>query len=511
MNLGVNWRHIFFLSIGLRFLFGLSNSYIHPDEHFQSLEILSNKIFNYSTTYSWEFTSENPIRSYGPLYMIYGPLLLLVKSLGLDPLKIWYLVRLQLVILNWVVTDLCLYHLLPTKPERVKATFFTLTSYITLVYQSHCFSNSIETPLVLLVVLLINDLRFDTETGKSTCDYKRLFFMGALISVGIFNRITFPAFIIFPFYFVMKYLLKFKMGVILLGFGFLIPTILFIVLDTYEYKGVFDVWSIDTWVITPLNNILYNSNYDNLSLHGIHPRYTHLLVNLPQILGPAIILLINKSNPYLRTTPFVSVSSGLIFLSIIPHQELRFLLPLVPLVFCCLNFGEAEQKESSTSKFLKITPIIIKLWYLFNIIMAVIMGIFHQGGVAGALDHMHSSLPDSYVQVWWRTYTPPTWLLGTEDLEMVSINHSVEVNSPKLIIDTMGSDQENVNSLIEELQNNGKPIYLVAPIASMNCEFDSSMNLELQWKYLYHVDLDHLNFSSKECLTPGLGIYKVLI
>lgn len=42
-------------------------------------------------------------------------------------------------------------------------------------------------------------------------------------------------------------------------------------------------------VITPLNNLLYNMNTENLSLHGIHPRYTHFAINMPLLYGPLFI------------------------------------------------------------------------------------------------------------------------------------------------------------------------------------------------------------------------------
>lgn len=42
-------------------------------------------------------------------------------------------------------------------------------------------------------------------------------------------------------------------------------------------------------VVTPLNNLLYNLDVDNLAQHGIHPRYTHFAVNLPLLFGPLAI------------------------------------------------------------------------------------------------------------------------------------------------------------------------------------------------------------------------------
>jgi phosphatidylinositol glycan class Z len=42
-------------------------------------------------------------------------------------------------------------------------------------------------------------------------------------------------------------------------------------------------------VVTPLNNLLYNLNVDNLAQHGLHPRYTHFAINLPLLFGPLAI------------------------------------------------------------------------------------------------------------------------------------------------------------------------------------------------------------------------------
>lgn len=43
------------------------------------------------------------------------------------------------------------------------------------------------------------------------------------------------------------------------------------------------------FVLTPLNNLLYNMDVDNLKQHGLHPRYLHLLVNTPMLYGPLAI------------------------------------------------------------------------------------------------------------------------------------------------------------------------------------------------------------------------------
>lgn len=525
----VNWRHIYVSTIVLRFLFGLSDSYIHPDEHFQTIEILTAKFFNFSTNIPWEFTIDQPARSMGPLYAFYGPLYGLIKLMGIQmsPLALWYLTRVQLILVSWLVTDMCLYRILPNKPERIKAVFFTLTSYMTLVYQSHTFSNSLETPLVLICVMILSDLRFAQEVVKlSQPDYQRLFYFGIVAAIGVFNRITFPAFLLFPSYFLLKYIGKFKLGGLVVVAGAMIPSILFVLLDTYEYKGQI----LTDLVITPLNNLLYNTKYDNLAVHGIHPIYTHVLVNLPQILGPLLVVLFYKfRNSYYKTVPFLSFTSGLLVLSIIPHQELRFLTPLLPLACCCLDFKnidgkeitKSEQKEDDTKNTEKIVTLssnlassITILWYVFNIFMCILMGIFHQGGIIPALDYSHHNLIKKdipFVQIWWRTYSPPMWVLGDtkNKTKMVTLNQFDSSDSENLIIDAMGTDQQNIYKLIDQVKSWQKKIMIVAPIASMNCDFETS-SVKLVWKTNQHVDLDHLNFDSLECLTPGLGIYELI-
>jgi hypothetical protein len=41
---------------------------------------------------------------------------------------------------------------------------------------------------------------------------------------------------------------------------------------------------------TPANSFKYNSDPANLAQHGLHPWYTHLLVNMPMLFGPAVRL-----------------------------------------------------------------------------------------------------------------------------------------------------------------------------------------------------------------------------
>lgn len=532
MALSVNWRFIYFLSIGFRFVFALSDSYIHPDEHFQSLEVLAGKIFNFSNTIPWEFQS-NPVRSYVPLYVVYGPILYLIKLLGLDysPLQIWYLVRIQNVILGWLITDYCLYRMLPNKPERIKSIYFTLTSFITLVYQSHCFSNSIETYLVLMSILIIDEIRSSNilEPKTRAKNSKLLVCLGGLISFGIFNRITFPAFLILPSWYLLCYLKSNLAHTLYLIIGLTIPTTIFIIIDSLFYSTTIeellaDPFNLNNYTVTPLNNILYNIQVDNLKLHGYHPRYTHFLINLLQILGPGIFLAFYKfKNAYWKTTPFLGALSGLCFLSIFPHQELRFLIPIVPLLCSCfdLKIFSEEKTKINTALPTIFGSLIINSWYIFNILMAILMGIFHQGGVIPVLDHFQelNNISDiKYVQVWWRTYSPPTWMLGLKNNTLETLTLSQEYPTTfniekNYVIDAMGADNTTLVNTLQDLRelNLQHTIYLITPSASFNVDLNEVSNtFQELWSYKYHLDMDHLDFSNTETLRPGISVYELI-
>ena len=102
-------------------------------------------------------------------------------------------------------------------------------------------------------------------------------------------------------------------------------------------------WS--DWKITPFQFVMYNVVPGNLDQHGTHPRWLHALVNLPILFGPlgicALLSALNyiaevimndwKKKPSVRTvyamTQFTFIVA-LALLSVFPHQEPRFLIPL---------------------------------------------------------------------------------------------------------------------------------------------------------------------------------------
>lgn len=519
----LSWRYVYFLTIGLRFILALADSYIHPDEHFQSLEVATLAWLGYNTNIPWEFTSSSPARSYAPLVVVYWPVLKVTSLLGLElPLQIWYISRLVLMVVSWMVTDWCLYKMLPTKQERIKAIYFTLSSYVTLVYQSHCFSNSIETVLVVAAVYVINELRFisgqDASQHSKAELVKLAAALGVLVSFGVFTRITFPAFFVLPSFYLLKSFWRWKALPFAAGATFALTSAACIILDTVMFgrRSVSELFTdpldFAQYIITPWNNLAYNTNTSNLAKHGIHPWYTHIAANMPQLLGPGLLLLFFRfRNRYWKTTPFLAALSGVLFLSVVPHQELRFLIPIVPLLCCCFDLslgyeGDAKDVASWSS-------VLMGLWLIFNLVMGVLMGIFHQGGVVPALDFLHTQKPQGVTQVWWRTYSPPTWMLADKEAEYQFITLNTELQGFELdetkknyVIDAMGSDFKIVDALIKNLHNK---VMLVTPVASFSSNFDAS-RFNKTWSTPFHLDLDHLDWNDSRTLQPGLAIYELV-
>lgn len=525
--LSLSWRYVYLGTFALRFILALSESYIHPDEHFQSFEVAAQRFLAYNTNPPWEYEPTLPARSLAPLYLVYYVPLKVLLSLGLSPLQIWLLVRLLFMLVSWVVTDWCLYKMLPSKQERIKAIFFVLTSFVTLVFQSHTFSNSVETLLVVATTWMINELRFLRATETNGIRYSHAEIarysaaIGGCFALGIFNRITFPAFFILPGFHYLECCWKWRYIPVVSLAAFAVLSGLFIVIDTAGFSDISvaelarNPFAWGQYIVAPLNNLLYNTQYLNLALHGIHPWYTHVLVNFPQILGPGIIFLFpNLRNCYWKTTPFMAAISGVLFLSAVPHQELRFLIPVVPLLCCC--FDVAAFKAVSESR-PWLSSLLMVSWLLFNAVMSFVMGVMHQGGVVPALSHIHDQFPTTNspkAYIWWRTYTPPTWIVGdvprTQSISVSNQKSEVEVdeNAHLVIIDAQGMEFDLLKNVVSTCKDHISDVYVVVPTASSH--FLDGQLYNLTWSHGFHLDLDHLDFSELRSLRPGLGIYHLL-
>lgn len=543
-----NWRLVFLLSIIFRTYFSLSPSYIHPDEHFQGPEAIADQIFGWSNHSSWEFTSEFPIRSYLCMWLIYGLPMSFLKVLftsrlkSVDPSTVYYSLRAIFAIGTWILSDMAIDRLSVKKQDRIKGLLFVATSYVTWTYQSHTFSNSVETVVLLWCLVIMYELK--TKRSNAISRHWDTGLLAVLIVFGIFNRVTFPAYLLLPSFHMLKYFYRFPFTFITFACTGLITVMLAIQFDTmlYNHNGKVPEQLSDL-VITPLNNFLYNSRIENLSAHGLHYNFHHILVNLPELLGPGLIFLF--STKYFKTLQFQSALSGILCLSLVPHQEVRFLIPAVPLLCQCFDY-----ELFKTRKMLKS---LLSIWLVFNIVLGIIIGILHQGGVIPAqfeISRIAKTTPINTV-IWWKTYSPPIWLLG-KPLNTVEIiqpdetcsdyyeeimnrisahaeylnnydNNRLEVNQNYendkiLVIDLMGADENSVLRVLDHifkfsLQPNALFVSSIASVQTtqgikqLTESNKTAYHLEPIWSTRFHVSLENLYILKLESLIPGLTIW----
>ncbi|KAF4124148.1 LOW QUALITY PROTEIN: GPI mannosyltransferase 4 [Geosmithia morbida] len=439
-------RRTYLLLILVRLWFALSPSYLHPDENFQGPEVIAGEIFSYPVRRTWEFTSENPIRSVFPLWPVYGLPMLLLRWLWIGngndgeitPIVVFWTLRVLMFLISFVLEDWALHELIPSPRHRRVAVLLVASSYVTWTYQTHTFSNSVETLVVAWSMVLIQRI-VDTRASIIRC-----FSFG---SAG--NDLA-------------------------------------IALDTAFYTPESITWLdlIQRPVITPLNNFLYNSNTENLAQHGIHPWYQHLLANMPLLLGPAVFL---RPHASLR---LYSALSGIAVLSIFQHQEARFLLPTVPLILSSVHLPKNKRTLRVWSA----------AWVIFNVFFGVLTGVYHQGGIVPGQVFM-SQQPDATTAIWWKTYTPPIWLLNgknevlrTHDV-MGMKGESLYDELYKLATCDIPADRRNKEYLKEK---NGT--YLIAPASATwldpylpNKGLDGLRFREV-WRHRQHLNLDDLDW-----------------
>jgi phosphatidylinositol glycan class Z len=243
--------------------------------------------------------------------------------------------------------------------------------------------------------------------------------------------------------------------------------------DITTYLGVFR-----NPVITPLNNLMYNVATENLANHGLHPYYQHVVANLPLLLGPAYPLLLVF---YRHSVRLYAAICALLVLSAFPHQEARFLLPAIPLVLSSVRLPTKYARAW------------ISVWVCFNLVMGLLMGTYHQGGVVPAQIHIASNTTDINRVFWWKTYSPPIWLLDGR-IEDIKTTDFMGLDAEKMVKDVLSS--------VACSRFSGKStegVVLVAPASATYLDrfteagSTESLILEERWRYSKHLNLDDLD------------------
>ncbi|KAN0103241.1 glycosyltransferase family 22 protein [Hyaloscypha variabilis] len=485
------WRRTYLFLVLVRLYFALSPSYLHPDENFQGPEVIAGQIFSYPVRLTWEFTSDNPVRSVFPLWPVYGLPMLLLRWLWIGngndgeipPIAVFWTLRVLMFALSFVLEDWALHELVSSPRHRRVAVLLVASSYVTWTYQTHTFSNSIETLAVAWSLVLIDRIVENKQRSSAFASAILAF----VVVFGIFNRITFPAFLIIPGLRMIPHFVKKPFALLAAVLSALFTIFIAVYLDTKFYTDHSVTWSylFSHPTITPLNNLRYNLNSSNLATHGLHPWYQHTLFNLPQLLGPAALLLFIRPHLSLR---LYSAISGVFVLSIFQHQEARFLLPTIPLILSSVQLPKNQTH----------LRIWAGLWIVFNVFFGLLMGIYHQGGIVPTQVFL-SKQPDATQAIWWKTYSPPIWLLNGKN-EVLKTHDIMGMKEPSMLrelsaLATCHNPSTNTTAYLDEKEGT----YLIAPYSATFLDKhvtaeEPGLRFQEVWKYKQHLNLDDLDF-----------------
>ncbi|CAF0881631.1 unnamed protein product [Adineta steineri] len=523
--------------------------YIHPDEFFQGPEVVFDDIFLTNLTRTHEFNPAAPLRSVAILYLLYGlPVSILswLSSLlhwSSVPFHLKLIFPRATILSLSLCSDILFYRLIKNFYPNFKSKQYGIImnyygiAHVLVVFFTRTLSNSFEAFLFLTLIYLITvnvssllTIIINTSDHKTIVLNRHLILTSSLIgcvcSLGIFNRPTFPAFAIVPLIYwftniipTMNHSFRFQLLLsriisFIIG-AFILTSSLIISFDSYYYNNglSFIVDLKNRLIICPLNFILYNIDSTNLDKHGLHPPWLHFIVNATILYGPlhictvlwclinissikqngqwiinrifnrrSIIEIEQSTSPlllYLYLVPFIPLST-------FPHQEPRFLLPLLfPLILFIVPLLITHNLHQY----------IFRLWMIFNISIAIIFGHLHQGGLLPALQYFHNSpllTSNKNFLVTYHTYMPPGYLT----IPMSKFEYEQKFETA--IIDLKGAKREEFDLTIENIFNknllNNLQVFVILPST-----FQTDLIYLKQQKYSFHLlkqfrphlDFDH--------------------
>lgn len=366
------------------------------------------------------------------------------------------------------VNDWSLYKVCRLYSLRYEIRLLALgSSWVLLVFGTRTFSNSVEMALCSLLLYMVAECMITTNTvvykkefleekydkaasigekvkiwklknSLPTHNFNKLFAMSSVCVAGVFNR---PTFLLFGAPMVFYWLLRglgsktitftdFHLRMILFLLSSLPSIAVFVLCDSLYYKhltaGEIQMMNIkiENFVFTPWNFIKYNLDSKKTAEHGLHPKYIHLLLNMPMlynILG--IIALVSFAQLMIRffraeyqglprAQSIVGLMSGsifvpLFFLSLINHQEPRFLIPFTfPIILLhapklltgfCAQYPFRMENNWLRLLYNKVlctevsSVFVLKTWYISNIALCVFFGFVHQAGIFPLSQHMEQT------------------------------------------------------------------------------------------------------------------------
>ncbi|GAA5926955.1 hypothetical protein JCM1841_001597 [Sporobolomyces salmonicolor] len=541
-----------------------STSTIHPDEHFQNPEIAASGVLDYSGANdallrTWEWAGEAPCRSIVPVLGSTGAAFLALKTMTGNAPTGWAIFAAQRAVMlllsfatDWMIWSTC---------RSSLAVLLFASSAVTTTFLLRPFSNSLETWFFAASIALV----FRVSSRPRT---RHLALLGGAFTLGIWTRVTFVAFaspLVVAVAILLAKPVDGRAGLLaassrLIARGLpvalacLITAYCLAFADTLYFRPHLTPVSIllnpSFLVLTPLNLLRYNLSAANLADHGLHPRYLHVLVNWPMLFGAGLAIAFgsgmrlwvqkreeeakDRRQRFMTKVLLACFAVPTLLLSVQPHQEPRFLVPLIiPLVllapqapFLSLNTAQGKRRRR----------IFLVLWLTHSALFTLLFGYVHQGGLLPAIFSLNRELRNSASPlvmgetldiVFWRTFMPPRHLLlpaGDNELPSIRVTDMAGA-APQLLILTLaalpypGSDPVSSNASRSLLV---APAYAVDTLADEFESFSSTFEATFGDRQLclnqlfdaqtfgVHVDMDRLgDLWGVEWESVGVGVWTV--
>jgi len=190
----------------------------------------------------------------------------------------------------------------------------------------------------------------------------------------------------------------------------------------------------------------------------------------------------------ISSVSMASLISGTLMLSIQPHQEARFLLPLaLPLTILCSR----PTSKSRSSNFRRMFWL---LHLLHSVITVALFGYLHQGGIQSALENIPS---ETKILLSYKTFDVPTALITGARISK---------------IDNLRGAGEDVlvRALCESVRlDEARQLVLLAPRWALRPELEDHFRL-LFSSAMPHLDLDRLaHIFNAGPHRYGIGLYTI--
>lgn len=517
--------------------------YIQPDEFFQSTEPIAGDVFHIHHYRVWEFDSNFPLRSMFFPQLFSLPPFSLIKLLHSPVISSYLLligprllVTLASFLIDYSIYTISMLHIPksaaksdPLPEPTLNCLLVHSSTYLAFTYYTHTFTNCIETILLAILLAVV----FKSTLGSRKFPYcTPTNLIGIILSLGFFNRPTFALFACVPtLYWILNYCQSkndpglcwraIQNSAALLS-PFSLMSMVLVLLDTHYHRGICfpelsgqlntDVWNhivrplTDHLVLTPANFLIYNLQTTNLSNHGLHPFYFHLLVNMPLMFTLLTVILFvdlfrllfrlesielsgkpSDSSTVMRFTVVLALAG----FSAIPHQEARFLLPLVvPLVSLYAN-----HLVSLCTKRHLISLLALITWILVNTSLVYFYGYVHQAGTIKSLFHLNHIAAEANQSrenvdlIFSRQYLPPRHLLNIPQEEKLIEIHDLSIES----------FHPNLFETLESISRKSSSVYLSIPrcyehqLRQLNTTSALSFSLQLVENFFPHFSAEDLD------------------